>query len=150
MTIVYADMCADLFHYGHIRFLAQARSLGGRLIVGIHSDDVIKTYKPAPVMTMWERIEVVAACRYVDQVIAEAPLHPTADYLTQLSVDIVCHGDDLTPESVQFLYGQLKGFCPIKLVPYTKTISTSLIVGRLRRRFGGAEGAEVAEVAEPA
>ena len=36
MVRVYVDMVADLFHYGHVELLRQARALGDYLLVGIH------------------------------------------------------------------------------------------------------------------
>ncbi|HUV43590.1 MAG TPA: adenylyltransferase/cytidyltransferase family protein [Dehalococcoidales bacterium] len=65
MTRVYADMVADLFHYGHVEFLRKVRAPGDYLLVGIHSDDVVVPYKRRPILTMEERIAVVAGCRYV-------------------------------------------------------------------------------------
>ena len=40
MTTVYADMCGDLFHFGHVRFLRVARGIGDRLVVGISNQRV--------------------------------------------------------------------------------------------------------------
>ena len=40
MIRVFADMVADLFHYGHVEFLKQARALGDYLLVGICGDGV--------------------------------------------------------------------------------------------------------------
>ena len=40
MIRVYADMVADLFHYGHIEFLRQVSALGDYVLVGINADDV--------------------------------------------------------------------------------------------------------------
>ena len=77
MTRVYADMVADLFHAGHVEFLRRARELGDELVVGIHSDETVAGYKRAPVMTMAERVRVVAACRHVDEVVPDAPLSVT-------------------------------------------------------------------------
>ena len=45
MTNIYTDMCADLFHWGHVNMLKRAKGLGDKLIVGIHSDEAIKSYK---------------------------------------------------------------------------------------------------------
>ena len=74
MTRVYVDMVADLFHYGHANFLRQAKQFGDHLIVGIHSDEVVKEYKRTPILTMRERVDTVSSCRYVDEVISDAPL----------------------------------------------------------------------------
>jgi cytidyltransferase-like protein len=81
MTRVYADMVADLFHYGHVEFLQRAGELGDTLVVGIHSDATVESYKRRPVMTMRERIGVVEACRYVDEVIADAPLSLSKEWI---------------------------------------------------------------------
>lgn len=53
-------MVADLFHYGHVEFLRKVRAPGDYLLVGIHSDDVVVPYKRKPILTMEERIAVVA------------------------------------------------------------------------------------------
>ena len=64
-------MTADLFHYGHVEFLKQARALGDYVLVGIHSDVVLEAHKRKPVLTMEERVTSVAACRWVDEVISK-------------------------------------------------------------------------------
>jgi cytidyltransferase-like protein len=133
MTRVYADMVADLFHYGHVEFLRQARALGDELVVGIHSDEAVETYKRPPIMTMTERIAVVRACRYVDEVIPDAPLSAGHDYLDRHRIDIVVHGDDFSPESVRYWYGAALERGILRLVPYTIGISTTDIIARLER-----------------
>ena len=62
MTRVYVDMVADLFHYGHANFLRQAKQFGDHLIVGIHSDEVVKEYKRTPILNMKERVDTVSSC----------------------------------------------------------------------------------------
>ena len=52
MTVIYVDMCGDIFHYGHVRFLEKAKQLGDILLVGIHSDKTIESYKRTPIFTM--------------------------------------------------------------------------------------------------
>ncbi len=54
-------MVADLFHHGHVLFLQRARELGDYLIVGIHADDVVTSYKRRPILTMEERAK--SECR---------------------------------------------------------------------------------------
>ena len=43
---LYTDMCADLFHTGHVNYLRQCRGIHDNvhLIVGIHSDATIESY----------------------------------------------------------------------------------------------------------
>ena len=35
--IVFTNGCFDLLHYGHLHYLAQARDLGDRLVIGLNS-----------------------------------------------------------------------------------------------------------------
>ena len=76
MKRVYADMVADLFHCGHMEFLKKARALGDYLLVGINSNDVLVSHgykRGKPILTLEERVNSVAGCRYVDEVLPNAP-----------------------------------------------------------------------------
>ena len=134
MIRVYADMVGDLFHYGHVRFLERARTLGDMLVVGIHSDETVAEYKRTPVMTMAERIQVVAACQFVDEVIPDAPLQITREFVEEHELDLVVHGDDLDEEVLGMMYGIPRDMGILTLVPYANGISSSAIMERVRRR----------------
>lgn len=131
MIRVYTDMVADLFHHGHVELLRRARALGDELVVGIHSDDTVASYKRRPVMTMDERIRVVEACRYVDEVVPDAPLSVTRPYLELHRVDLVVHGDDAGEEAIETMYAAPREMGILRLVPYTAGISTTDILARL-------------------
>ena len=135
MIRVYADMVADLFHCGHVRFLEQARALGDLLVVGIHSDATVAGYKRTPVTTMAERICVVSACRFVDEVIPDAPLAVDADWLARHRLNLVAHGDDADEESLAIWYGVPRELGILRQIPYTRGISTSDLVERIGRRI---------------
>ena len=127
--IVYVDMVADLFHVGHVEFLRRAKEHGDILKVGIHNDKTVESYKRQPIMNMKERISVVESCKYVDEVIPDAPLVVSRDYLESHNVDIVIHPTGLTEESKTMMYGQILD--KLKVIDYTDGISTSIILDRL-------------------
>jgi cytidyltransferase-like protein len=131
-------MVADLFHAGHVAFLARARTLGDILMVGIHSDETVASYKRLPILTMEERIAVVEACKYVDAVIPDAPLQVTAEWLDRYEIDLVVHGDDFSQASLEQFYGVPSERGVLRLVPYTTTISTSAIIARVLSRHAAA------------
>jgi cytidyltransferase-like protein len=131
---VYADMVGDLFHYGHVRFLERARTLGDVLVVGVHSDETVSEYKRTPVMTMAERIQVIAACQFVDEVIPDAPLRITREFVEEHELDLVVHGDDLDEEVLGLMYGIPRDMGILTLVPYANGISSTAIMERVRRR----------------
>ncbi len=56
-------MVADLFHYGHVNFLRQAKEHGDYLLVGVHADETVMIYKPRPILSMEERVASVEGCR---------------------------------------------------------------------------------------
>ena len=132
MTRVYVDMVGDLFHYGHMAFLRQARALGDYLIVGICSDEDATDYKRKPILTMEERLASVAGCRYVDEVLPNAPLWVDRAWIEQHDIELVVHGDDLTADQLGDYYRvpmEMGIFCT---VPYTPSISTSEIIRRIQ------------------
>ncbi|KAM7353600.1 phosphoethanolamine cytidylyltransferase isoform 3-T3 [Cochliomyia hominivorax] len=92
--IVYVAGAFDLFHVGHLDFLQKAKELGDYLIVGLHTDPVVNSYKGSnyPIMNLHERVLSVLACKYVNEVVIGAPYCVTDDLLDHFKVDVVCHG----------------------------------------------------------
>ena len=129
---IYVDMTADLFHFGHVNFLKQASEIGNYLIVGIHSDETVQNYKRAPIMTMKERIAVVASCRYVDEVISDAPLIVDLEWIKKHNIHVVVHGDDFSEDLLQLCYKVPIEMGIFEKVPYTPGISTTDIIKRLK------------------
>lgn len=132
---VYVDVVCDLFHPGHVAFFRQARALGDRLIVGVVGDEAVATYKPRPIMSTSERVAMVESCRYVDRVIADAPLFCTRAHLDEIGAAFVVHGDDFPPDELAHWYKDVIGSGRLKTVPYTRTVSSRQIVQRVAERL---------------
>lgn len=99
--IVLANGCFDLLHVGHIRYLEAARRLGDILVVGINSDEQVKSLKGAnrPLMPEHERAEIVSALRFVDLVTIFG--EPTvAELIRAIRPDVHAKGTDYTEETV--------------------------------------------------
>ena len=56
----YADMVAELFHYGHLEFLKQACDLGGLIVCVVEDNDAVDG-KRHPILNDEERVKVMAA-----------------------------------------------------------------------------------------
>jgi len=132
---IYVDMVGDLFHAGHVSLLREARRHGDWLVVGVLSDDTAASYKRRPIMTLPERVAVIEACRYVDEVIADAPLRVTAQFLAEHDIATVVHGDDLSPEGAAFVYGPAAAEGMLTYVPRTRGISTTQVIQRVLDRI---------------
>ncbi len=99
--IVLANGCFDLFHVGHIRYLAGAKALADCLIVGINSDEQVRKLKGEnrPFMPEEERAEIVSALKFVDCVTIFP--EPTVEELIRaIRPDFHAKGTDYTTESV--------------------------------------------------
>tara|TARA_B110000908_G_scaffold169997_1_gene228409 strand:+ start:5875 stop:6291 length:417 start_codon:yes stop_codon:yes gene_type:complete len=127
----YADMTADLFHYGHVNFLRQAKKRCNQLIIGIHNDSAVESYKRTPVMNMKERIAVVESCKYVDGVIPDAPVHLTEEYIKNNSIDIIFTVDNRSEEEMKAMYEIPMAMNIMRYIKYTDTISTTEIIKRI-------------------
>lgn len=133
-TRVYVDMVGDLFHAGHVAFLRTARQLGDQLVVGVLSDETVTAYKRRPIMTLAERVAVIEACRYVDEVIPDAPVRLTTGFLDRHDLSLVAHGDDVDDDTAADVYGPAVTAGRLRLVPRITGISTTELIARVRSR----------------
>lgn len=133
---VYMDGCFDMMHYGHCNALRQARALGDELVVGVVSDAEITANKGPPVTPIKERLIMVAAVKWVDEVIPDAPYAITEEFMTRLfneyNIDYIIHGDDpcLLPDGSD-AYALAKKAGRYKQIKRTEGVSSTDIVGRM-------------------
>jgi cytidyltransferase-like protein len=133
---VYTDMCADLCHYGHFTFLSTlhetAQSLYPdqtvHLVVGIHSDETIATYKRTPIQTMEERMQMVRLHPSVKEIVPDAPLKVTNEYLASHQIDHLGIGGGKSDATLDTMYGSIS--VPKSYIAYTDTVSTTDLIRR--------------------
>ncbi|KAK3018216.1 hypothetical protein RJ639_002750 [Escallonia herrerae] len=133
---VYMDGCFDMMHYGHCNALRQARALGDQLVVGVVSDAEITANKGPPVTPLHERMIMVSAVKWVDEVIPDAPYAITEDFMKKLfdeyNIDYIIHGDDpcLLPDGTD-AYALAKKAGRYKQIKRTEGVSSTDIVDNL-------------------
>lgn len=93
--VVFTNGCFDLLHPGHIRSLETARSLGDVLVVGINSDESVRTLKGEgrPVIPEQERAEILASLECVDAVVIFDEFTPQR-VVAALVPDVLVKGGD--------------------------------------------------------
>ena len=132
MIRVYVDMVADLFHYGHVELLRQARALGDYLLVGVHADELVIAHKRKPILTMEERVACLAGCRYVDEVLPNAPWVTDRSWIENHNINLVVHGSDYSQEDLSQTHAAAIEMGILRTVPYTPGISTTEIIQRCK------------------
>lgn len=131
---VYVDIVGDLFHAGHVEFFKKARAFGDYLIVGVLADDTVEGYKRQPIVSLEDRVKVIEACKYVDEVIVGPPPHLTEEMIRELDIQYIVHGDDINQDLLGEHYQSAMDLGIFRLVPYTSGISTTDIIQRIVER----------------
>jgi glycerol-3-phosphate cytidylyltransferase len=112
----------DLFHYGHIRLLERARSLGSRLGVGLSTDEFNALKGKKAFMSYQEREGLLMTCRFVDFVFPESNWEQKASDITTYQAKVLVMGDDWKGKFDAF--GHL---CEVAYLERTPLISSSLL-----------------------
>ncbi|XP_039021087.1 choline-phosphate cytidylyltransferase 1-like [Hibiscus syriacus] len=137
---VYADGIYDLFHFGHARSLEQAKKSfpNAYLLVGCCNDETTHKYKGKTVMTDVERYESLRHCKWVDEVIPDAPWVVNQEFLDKHNIDYVAH--DALPYAdasgaTNDVYEFVKAAGKFKETKRTEGISTSDIIMRIVKDY---------------
>ncbi len=99
--IVFTNGCFDLLHLGHADYLAKAKDLGDRLIIGVNTDSSVKRLKGAnrPLQDEYSRLFLLASFEAVDAVVLfeeDTPYH----LISLIQPDVLVKGADYKPESI--------------------------------------------------
>jgi glycerol-3-phosphate cytidylyltransferase len=115
----------DLFHIGHLNILENAKAFGDILVVGVSTDELVKKYKGNfPVFNFEQRLRIIRSLKCVDVAVAQYDLDKTS-LVRKLGIDLIVMGDDWWDKD-------FKGVCETVFLPYTKGISTSQIIKRIK------------------
>lgn len=112
----------DLFHIGHVRLFERIRQRYGRLVVAVSTDEFNAVKGKKAVVPFADRVAVVRACRWVDEVIAETCWDQKARDIAVHGVDAFVMGDDW-----QGRFDHLKPLCDVVYLPRTDGVSSSLL-----------------------
>ncbi len=111
----------DLFHFGHLDMLRRASGLGNHLTVAVSTDQFTEIVKEKLCECPYsERAAIVAAIRYVDNVIPESCREQQVSDIEQYDIDVF-----VTSDEYKGMFDDLKPLCEVIYLPRTAGISTS-------------------------
>lgn len=132
--IVFTNGCFDVLHYGHVKYLQQAKNKGDVLIVGVNSDSSVKKIKGnmRPIVPQRQRMRVVAALESVDFVAVFKQPTPIK-LIKSLKPDILIKGGDWKTKAIvgsEFVksYGG-----KTITIPFVRGLSTSNLIEKIAK-----------------
>lgn len=127
--IGYTTGVFDLFHIGHLNIIRKAKDYCEHLIVGVSSDELVENYKKIkPIIPFEERVKIVGAIKYVDQIVVQDNFNKITAW-EKYKFNVHFHGNDWeNTDAYNNILEELKkrGVDNI-FFPYTKGTSTTNI-----------------------
>lgn len=118
----------DVFHVGHLAILERAAALGGRLVVGVSSDELNLAKKGrACVYDLASRTAILRALRCVDEVFTEESLEQKREYIQKYAADVLVMGHDWAGR-----FDEMADVCEVVYLPRTPSISTTATIEKIQ------------------
>lgn len=131
--IVLTNGCFDILHYGHVRYLEEAKSKGDCLVVCLNSDESVRKVKgeKRPFIDQNDRAHLLAALESVDYVTIfdeETPL----EIVRKLLPDILIKGGDWKKNEIIGSDVVMKAGGKVLTIPFVEGRSSSGIIDKIR------------------
>lgn len=133
MVIGYTQGTYDMFHIGHLNLIKHAKEKCDYLIVGVNTDELVKSYKnKTAIVPLAERMEIIDSIKYVDKVVACDTLDKKIAF-EKNHFDLLFIGDDWKGNDRWAKTEQEMAELGVKLefLPYTKNTSSTMLREKL-------------------
>jgi len=135
--IVFTNGCFDILHAGHVRYLAQAKARGDKLVVGLNNDQSIARLKGSdrPINNLEERATVLMALASVDWVIPFGAVEEDdtpARLIKQINPDILVKGGDYKIEDIAGADTVLANGGRVEVLEFVNNCSTSNVINKIK------------------
>jgi len=130
--IVFTNGCFDLLHLGHIDYLAKAKDLGDKLIIGVNTDDSVRRLKGVyrPLQDENSRLHILAALEFVDAVILFNEDTPY-ELIKKIQPDVLVKGADYKIENIVGYDIVISRGGSVKTIEFIEGYSTTSIEQRI-------------------
>lgn len=133
--VVFTNGCFDLLHYGHLHYLAAARDLGDRLVIGLNSVASVKRLKGPhrPLNDEMTRQHLLAALAFVDAVVVFEEDTPF-ELIQCVQPDILVKGGDYALNQIVGADIVLKNGGSVKSLPFIDGFSTTKLEQKIKNQ----------------
>ncbi|TMP81519.1 bifunctional heptose 7-phosphate kinase/heptose 1-phosphate adenyltransferase [Pseudoalteromonas phenolica] len=135
--IVFTNGCFDILHAGHVRYLAQAKARGDKLVVGLNNDASISRLKgpERPINPLDERATVIGSLASVDWVIPFGAVEENdtpAKLIEQVKPDVLVKGGDYKVEEIAGADFVLANGGTVEVLEFVNGCSTSNVIKKIQ------------------
>ncbi|MFA5063413.1 MAG: D-glycero-beta-D-manno-heptose 1-phosphate adenylyltransferase [Candidatus Omnitrophota bacterium] len=132
--IVFTNGCFDILHYGHAKYLHDAKNKGDILVVAVNSDSSIRKIKgkDRPVVSQNYRLKLLSALESIDYLVLFKETTPLA-VITEIKPDILVKGADWSKSKIagsDFVASYGGKVATIKLV---EGLSTTNLINKIAK-----------------
>jgi glycerol-3-phosphate cytidylyltransferase len=119
----------DMFHIGHLNILKKAKEQCDYLIVGVSTDENVRSYKnKTPIIPFEERIAIVRELKCVDEAVPQTSMNKMEAW-ERLHFDALFHGSDWKGSD---MYNKMiEEFAAVGVdvvfLPHTEGVSSTLL-----------------------
>lgn len=133
--VVFTNGCFDLLHYGHLHYLAEARKLGDKLVIGLNSEDSVRRLKGPhrPINDEKTRQFQLASLQFVDAVVVFEQDTPY-ELIALLKPDILVKGGDWKEDQIVGSDIVLSYGGNVKSLPFVEGYSTTNIEQKIKNQ----------------
>ena len=130
--IVFTNGCFDLLHRGHIQYLAQAKMLGTKLVIGLNSDVSVRRLKGAgrPINDQQSRSLMLASMLFVDAVVIFDEDTPY-ELIKSVMPDVLVKGGDYNTENIVGADIVRQGGGTVSVLPFLEGFSSTNIAKKI-------------------
>ena len=130
--IVFTNGCFDLLHYGHVKYLEDAKGLGEALIVALNSDASVRRIKGRhrPIVDEKSRAMVIAGLESVDYAVIFGEDTPI-NAIKLIRPDILVKGADWEKSDIVGADFVLSYGGKVKRVKFIKNQSTTNLIKKI-------------------
>lgn len=131
--IVFTNGCFDLLHLGHVDYLAKAKDLGERLIIGVNTDSSVKRLKGEhrPLQDENSRLHILAALQSVDDAVVLFDEDTPYELIKEIEPDILVKGADYKIENIVGYDIVVSRGGSVQTIEFIEGYSTTLIEKRI-------------------